>query len=298
MALDDLARDVQALDAVGIDGALGKPADCTLLTSHGRRGIDDGFCLGIKHLDKVAANNLALLFRVGDAGEIGEELGTGIDTHDIETKALIVVHHLTELILAQHAVVDKDTRQAGADGTMEQHGGNGGIDTSREAEDDTVVPQLLLEFGHGGVDERGCTPLLTGAADADHEIAEQECALKGVEHLGVELYGPDIPGVPEGGIRHVLGASDDLKAVGDGGDSIAMRHPYLGVFLEASEKRIGDVDRLKVCPSVLTAVGLLDLSTECVGDKLCTVADAQHGNASHELREVDLEGIGVVDGIG
>ena len=63
MALDDLARDVQALDAVGVDGALGQPL-----------GISNLLGFGIEHLDEVAADDLALLLRLGDTGEVSEEL--------------------------------------------------------------------------------------------------------------------------------------------------------------------------------------------------------------------------------
>ena len=43
------------------------------------------------------------------------------DWSKIET--LVVVEHVAELILAQHAVVDKDTGEILADGAVEKHGG-------------------------------------------------------------------------------------------------------------------------------------------------------------------------------
>ena len=62
MTLDDLARDVERFDAVGIDGSLCQPLRPFNLA---------GF--GIEDLDEVAANDFALLLRVGNAGEVIEE---------------------------------------------------------------------------------------------------------------------------------------------------------------------------------------------------------------------------------
>ena len=74
VTLDDLTRDVERLNAVGIDGALGQPFSIGNLTS-----------LCIEHLDEVATNNLTLLLRVGNACQVAKELLRGIDTNDVQT---------------------------------------------------------------------------------------------------------------------------------------------------------------------------------------------------------------------
>ena len=180
MALDDLTRDVERLDAVGVDGTLCQPT-----------GIGNLLGLSIKHFDKVATDNLTLLLRIGDSGQIGEELLAGIDTNDIQTQTAVVVHHLGELVLTQHAMIDEDTGEAVANGAVQQYGSDRAVDTSGEAQDDTIVAQLCLQFGNGAIDKRGGTPLLLAAADVNDEILKELLALKGVEHLGVELDGPD-----------------------------------------------------------------------------------------------------------
>ena len=119
VTLDNLAGNVQRLDAVGIDGALSEPT-----------GIGNLLGLGIEHLDEVAANNLTFLLRFGNACKVGEELLAGVDANHIQTQTTVVVHDLLELVLAQHAVVDKDTRQTVADGPVEQYGSNTGVDTT------------------------------------------------------------------------------------------------------------------------------------------------------------------------
>ena len=131
------------------------------------------------------------MLRIGNASQIGKELLRGIDTNHVESQAAVVVHHLLELVLAQHAMIDKDTSEAVADSTVQQHGSHTGIDTARKSKDNAVVTQLLFQLCHRGVDKRGGTPLLTGATDIDYEVLEQRLALKRVEHLWMELHCPN-----------------------------------------------------------------------------------------------------------
>ena len=119
VALDDLTRDVERLDAVGINGALSEPTGIGNLTS-----------LSIEHLDEVAADNLTLLLRVGNACQVAKELLGGIDTNHVQTKHFVVVHDLLELVLAQHAVVDEDTGEALTNGLVQQDSSHAGIDTT------------------------------------------------------------------------------------------------------------------------------------------------------------------------
>ena len=254
VALDDLARDVETLDAVGIDRALSEPLRTRLLLG-----------LGIEDLDEVAADDLALLLGVGDASEVGEELLGGIDADDVETETLVVLHDVAELILAEHA----------------------------------VIAQLCLEFGHGGLDEGVGTPVLLAAADINHEVAQQLATLERVEHLGVELHGPD--GLLRGGIggeAHVGRRGDALAVRGDGRDGVAMAHPHLRLGLETLEEGIAGLEVLQVGAAILATVGGLHLTPIGMGDKLCAVADAEHGNLADKLREIYLESLGVVDRIG
>ena len=98
MALDNHTCYAQTFNAVGIDCALCKPL-----------GISNLLCLGIEHLNKVAAYNLALLLRVGNAFKVFEELLACINADNVESESLICLHNLLELILAQHSVVNEDT---------------------------------------------------------------------------------------------------------------------------------------------------------------------------------------------
>ena len=88
-------------------------------------------------------------------------------------------------------MVDEDTGEPVANGLVEQHGCHGTVDSARKTENDAVVANLRLQFGHRGLHERGGTPVLTAAADVYHKVLQQERALNRVEHFGMELHGPN-----------------------------------------------------------------------------------------------------------
>ena len=76
-----------------------------------------------------------------------------------------------------------------------------------------------------------------------------------------------------------------------------MTHPYLRAFLEAGEEAVVKVDGLQIGTPVFTGARLFHLASIRIGNELGTVADAEHRNLSHELAEVYLESLRVVDGI-
>ena len=67
-------------------------------------------------------------------------------------------------------MIDEDAGEAVADGLVQQDGSDRRVDTARESQNDAVVAQLCLQFGHGAVDERCSTPLLARTADVDDKI--------------------------------------------------------------------------------------------------------------------------------
>ena len=116
-----------------------------------------------------------------------------------------------------------------------------------------------------------------------------------MEHLGVELYGPNrLSGRSESGISNVLCATDNLEIARDSGDGITMAHPHLRTLLEALEQRVVEIDGLKIGTSVLAAIGLFNLTTKCVRDELSAIANAQYGQTANKLAEVYLERLRVV----
>ena len=214
-------------------------------------------------------------------------------------------------------MVDEDAGELSADGLVEQYGCHRRVDTSGESEDDAILTNLFFQFGHGCLYKRGRTPVLARAADVDDEVFQQQRALHGMEHLGVELDSPNTspPYGPRGGfatdrsicsplggrmggcecrVLHIGCRGDDLEAVGNLGDAVAVAHPHLRVVVEASEEWVLLVDILQVGTSVFARVGLLDAPSVDVGDILRPVADAQDRHFAHKLAEVYLECLGVV----
>ena len=287
VALDDFARDVEAFDAVGVDGALRQPF-----------GIGDFAGLGVEHVHEALADNLALALRLGHAGEFGEELLGSVHADNVEAEALVVAHHVAELVLAQHAVVNEDTGEAVADGAVEEHGGHGTVHAARETEDYAVVAKLGFKFIDCCLHERGGAPVLSAAADAYHEVAQQEAALQAVEHLGVELHAPQLLAFSLiGGVDDLFCRGDGAEALGEGGDGVAVAHPYLRVVGKALEERVLMVEGAKVRPPVLAALGAFHASAVSVRHVLCAVADAENGEASANAAKIYLESLGVVHAV-
>ena len=259
VALDDLTGNVQRLDSVRIDSALCQPL-----------GIGNLLSLSIEHLDKIATDNLTLLLRVGNASQVAKELLAGINANHVQPQTTVVVHHLLELVLAQHTVIDEDTRQVLTNGTIQQHGSNRTVNTTRETQDDAILTQLLFQLSNGAIDKRSSTPLLLTATDIDHEILQQGLTLKGVIYFRMELNSPKgslTPALSEwrarpiGSLLHIVRRSNGFKTVGNGRNGVAMRHPYLRVLLKALEERIRSIYRLKVGTTILARVGLFHLTT-------------------------------------
>ena len=111
MTLDDFSRNVQAFDSVRINRALSQPlCVCNLL------------CLSVEDFDEVSSDDFALLLRLSHAFEVGEETSACIHSDDVQAQALVILHHILELVLAQHSVIYEDASQAVPDSAIEQNG--------------------------------------------------------------------------------------------------------------------------------------------------------------------------------
>ncbi len=78
--------------------------------------------------------------------ELAEEKLGGVDGINVEAELVAqVLLHAVELVFAQHSVVDEDAGQLVADGAMDEHGGDGGIDAAGESADDAAVADLLAD---------------------------------------------------------------------------------------------------------------------------------------------------------
>ena len=71
--------------------------------------------LRLEHVDERRADDLALLLRIGDAGEPIEEQRRRVDEDQRQLQPLEALADLRRLVEPQHAVVDEDARQLIAD---------------------------------------------------------------------------------------------------------------------------------------------------------------------------------------
>jgi hypothetical protein len=105
--LDRRARalEADALDHVRVERALEEPLDLAFV----RLGDLELGRLLLKHVDERVSDDLALLLRVLDAVEAGEEEIGCIDDGQVHAEVL-VEHgvHLRRLVATEHAVVDHD----------------------------------------------------------------------------------------------------------------------------------------------------------------------------------------------
>jgi hypothetical protein len=90
---------VAGFDDVGIEGALGEESGVGYFPS-----------LGFEGLDEFVADYFAFLLRVGDAGELFEELLRPIDDAEVHVKMIAECRNdALPFIFSEQAVIDEDT---------------------------------------------------------------------------------------------------------------------------------------------------------------------------------------------
>src|SRR5271156_4737130 len=191
MALDGLrwAFDGRRFDHVGIESSLHQPGD----GGAGLLVLEDVDCLLIEYLDKFAADDLALLFRIEHSCQPGEKAVARVHSDQPQTELVAhVLLHLREFVLAQDTIIHKNTGEAVADGALHQHRGNRGIDPSGKSTDGSALSYLFADRGHRRLNELGGGPVGLGMADTKEEVAQQLGSSRGVPNLRVELHRPQI----------------------------------------------------------------------------------------------------------
>ncbi len=217
MALDGGCVGAAArLDDVAVEGALHEEL---LVPQLGR--------LGVERVDELGADDLALLLRVGDAGELRQELLLRAHVHERHVEVMAEgLLHLLALVHAQHAVVDEHAGEAVADGPVHQQRRHGAVHTTRQAADCALVTHLVLDALHLVIDDIGRGPRGREVTRVEQERLQQVGAEGRVDHLGVELH----PESPAGAVLHRRdGCARRLgrhrEAVRSGGHRVAVAHP-------------------------------------------------------------------------
>ena len=243
--------------------------------------------------DEGLADPLALGLGIVDAGEFLEEAVAGAGDAQVHVHVAVEgVDDLLGLAEAHQAVVDVDAGQLIADGSVDERGGDGGIDAAGESADHVVGADLVADLGDGFGDEVGGVPVAGALADLVDEVAEQVESVGGVHDLGVELDAVAPGVVAHGGDRDAVGAGEGAEAVGHLVDAVAVGHPDGHRSRQVLEqgRLVAGID---VGGAELALATALDASAELVGHGLHAVADAEHGHAAVE-RPVGCDGGAVV----
>ena len=132
------------------------------------------------------------------------------------------------LVHPHQSVVDEDAGQLVADRFVDQNGGDGGIDTARQAANDLSIAHLLADFRDLGGAEFGHGPIAGEAADMAREIGDQLRPIGRVDDFGMELDAVILARlVRDHGEGRAIAGGDDLEPVGKARDLVAMAHPNL-----------------------------------------------------------------------
>ena len=284
---------------------------CVLIVAEGPRALTDSITSGYKvpcvaelvglfveDLDEQVADDLALGFRIADAGERAEVAVARVDADHAHAQAMRAGgigegrHDLVALAQPQQAGVDEHAGQLRADRLVQQRGDDGRIHAARQAEDHFVAAHLLADARDLVVDDVGRGPQRGAAADVDDEAAQQREALLGVSDFGMELHAVPALGLKgERGHRHALGAGGDGELRRRGADVVAVAHPHVetrrraGMVRQTFEQTVLRDDR-DFGVAVFARVGGFGLAAQLLGHRLHAVADAQQRQAAveHVLR--------------
>ena len=162
-------------DGVGVDGAL---AEDPVLVHQAAR-LDDA----LLHAHEFLADDVALLFGIGDAAQRAQELLFGVlhreARHAPDKIGFSLAHQAGIDVHAANAVMAQRARRQG-----ERHAG---IHPAADEEEDVAIAHaladLLLEHGHpvAGI------PIFPAAADAEEKVGEVFLAAGRMDHLGMKL---------------------------------------------------------------------------------------------------------------
>lgn len=272
------------LDDVRVQGALDQEGD------RGAVLLEDLQLGLLEDADELAADDLPLGLRVGDAGERAQEALLRVD--DLQLHAGggdEVLLDLLGLALAHQAVVDVHAGQLGADGLLDEGRGDRGVHAAGEAADGALVADLLADGRDLLLDDVAGGPAGLEAGAAVEEVLQHLLAVRGVHDLGVVLDPVQLLLVVlEGGDGDDVRRRGDAEALGGGRAGVAVGHPHrlvLGGALEEGGAGLGDGQR---GAAVLARAGVVDGAAEGGRHQLEAVAHAEDGNAGPE------EGVGVV----
>ena len=161
---------------IGIDCALGKKLCVAVFC---------GFL--IENVNKVFADNFALLFRLGYAVKSFKEAAFGIDANKGEVAGAERGFHLVAFVFAHKTGIDKNADRLAGDCLCKQRGTHGGIDAAGKTENYAFVSDLFTNGGNLIFDEIIHIIVARGMAVTVDKVAEHGFAVFCGVYFRVEL---------------------------------------------------------------------------------------------------------------
>ena len=269
MGLDHSGLAQAAFDNVWINGTLYQEVYSTNLLG-----------LFLKYPDKLLADNLTLLLRLGYPLQLLIETLLGIDTDKVQIIWAFWAKYslnLIPLILAKESMVNKYAGQLLADGLGHEDSCHRGIHAAGQGTESLAVADFLLQLLYSGLYEGIHPPISLTMAYIVHEIAQHLGTLNGMEHLWMELDSIEALGcIFHGSYRTYRGAGCHAKALWSLGDIVSMAHPADGLVRYASKKLGILANNIHLSLAVLADRSGLHLASQEMCHQLGTVANAQY----------------------
>ena len=191
----------------------------------------------LEDADELLADDLALALGLVDSRQLLEEAVVGIDMDERDPEPPKGLDNLHGLVVAHQAVIDEDAREPLADRAVDEHRGDGRIDTAGEATDDARLPDLLADRLDLLVDDRRRRPALLAAGDIAQEAGEDLRAVRRVDDLGVKLDAVEAAlGRLAGGDRRAGARGERSEALRRLEDRVPVAHPAALIGGRAAEE--------------------------------------------------------------
>jgi hypothetical protein len=241
------------------------------------------FCFRLEHVDEQFSDRLAFFFGIVDALERLEEKLLGGHVH--ERDVVVVAKQRDDALTfgePKEAVIDEHAGELLADRLMDEHRGDGGIDTARQSANHPAFADLAADFLDRLVLERAHGPVAGAAGDVAHEVAQDGRAVRRVHDFEMELRGVELAlFIGDHRDRRIGRGAGRGKALRRPGDAVAVAHPN-GITLPDLPHIL--VQRGRFCHLDLGApefavMAALDLAAELPRHRLLAVTNSKHRHA-------------------
>ena len=188
-------------------------------------------------------------------------------------------------------MVDEDTGQLVADGTLDEGCGNGRVHAAGEAADNPGIADLLADAVHLLLKDVARGPVRFQLGALEEEVFQHLLAVGGVLHLGVPLHAVQaLLLVGECGNFRARRGGQHLEALGSLVDGVTVAHPGVLVLGHSVQDGTAFAQDGGLGGAVLPQAGLVHLAAEGVGHGLEAVADAEDRDAGLEKVGADARG--------